>query len=85
LKAKYSLIVTNRFRRSFKNVEKSVQERVFDILSELMEKPHAGTKLSGELSGLWRIRVGDYRIIYSINEKDKQVILIDVGHRKKIY
>jgi mRNA interferase RelE/StbE len=85
LKAKYSLVVTNRFRRSFKNVEKSVQERVFDILSELMEKPYTGTKLSGELSGLWRIRVGDYRIIYLINEKEKQVILIDVGHRKKIY
>ncbi|MBO3840744.1 MAG: type II toxin-antitoxin system RelE/ParE family toxin, partial [Candidatus Brockarchaeota archaeon] len=36
-------------------------------------------------SGLWRIRVGDYRVIYSINEEEKHIILIDVGHRKKIY
>jgi addiction module RelE/StbE family toxin len=50
-----------------------------------VEKPYIGAKLGGDLSGLWRTRVRGYRVIYSINEKEKQVILIDVGHRKKIY
>lgn len=85
MKAEYLLVITNRFRKSFKNIEKGIQERIFNILSELMEKPYIGTKLGGELSGLWKIRVGDYRIIYSVNEREKHVILIDVGHRKKVY
>jgi len=85
LKAKYSIVITNRFRKSFKNLTEDHQERIFKALSELMENPFTGTRLTGELSGLWRIRVGDYRVIYSINEEEKHIILIDVGHRKKIY
>jgi len=44
-----------------------------------------GKPLRGELSGKWSLRVGNYRVIYTINEKEKAVILYSVGHRKKIY
>jgi len=44
-----------------------------------------GKPLRGELSGKWSLRVGNYRVIYTINEKEKAVILYGVGHRKKIY
>jgi len=37
-------------------------------------KPHVGVPLIGPLKGLWRVRVGKYRVIYEINEKEKIVV-----------
>lgn len=44
-----------------------------------------GKPLKGELSDKWSLRVGDYRIIYMIDEKEKAVVLYSVGHRRKVY
>ena len=41
--------------------------------------------LSGNLVGLWRIRVGDYRVICTFEEKNIIIFLIDIGHRNDIY
>ena len=50
-----------------------------------VDGPYKGKALKGELSGLFSLRVGDYRVIYWINEKEGIVWLIDVGHRKRVY
>jgi len=47
--------------------------------------PYAGKPLKGELAGKWSLRVGDYRIIYVIDEKQKIVILYNAKHRKAVY
>ena len=47
-------------------------------------RPHGATKLAGQLS-IYRIRVGDYRILYEIQDKQLLVIVIDLGHRREIY
>lgn len=39
----------------------------------------------GQLEGFWKDRIGDYRIIFKINEKGKKMIFRDVDLRKKIY
>lgn len=44
-----------------------------------------GKPLRYSLKGYRRLRVGDYRIVYSINEKDKIVIILAIKHRKDIY
>jgi len=41
--------------------------------------------LRGDLLGKWTLRIGDYRIIYTINEHEKTVILYDAKHRKTVY
>ena len=41
--------------------------------------------LKGELSGLFKLRDGSYRIIYEINRKEKTIIVHFVGHRKDVY
>jgi len=43
-----------------------------------------GTPLSGE-SGLWRYRVGDYRILVSIHDDELLVLVVSVGHRRQVY
>lgn len=56
-----------------------------EALTKAAEAPYAGTKLRGKLEGLWRRRVGKYRVIYLINEKEKAIVFVDVGLRKSIY
>jgi len=50
------------------------------------ENPRAyGESLKGKLSLFWRYRVGDFRIISQINDKEITVFVLAVGHRKEIY
>ncbi len=41
--------------------------------------------LTGKLKGLYRFRIGDYRIVYSLDRVNKQIIVLSVGHRSEIY
>ena len=54
-------------------------------IRKLADDPHMGKPLRGELSGKWSLRVGDHRVIYTINEQEKTVILYSVSHRKTAY
>ena len=44
-----------------------------------------GKSLVGNKSGLWRYRIGDYRVICEIQDKEVIVLVLDVGHRREIY
>jgi mRNA-degrading endonuclease RelE of RelBE toxin-antitoxin system len=54
-------------------------------LKETLTKPDNGIMLVGPLKGLWKTRVGKYRIIYEINEQEKIVVFHTVELRKKVY
>ena len=47
--------------------------------------PYVGKPLRGNLAGKWSIRSGDYRVIYTVSENEKIVLLYDTRHRKKVY
>lgn len=44
-----------------------------------------GAALAGDLSGLWRYRVGDYRVICDIRNNELVVLVVEVGHRREVY
>jgi mRNA interferase RelE/StbE len=44
-----------------------------------------GHALTGDLKGLWRYRVGDYRIVASIEDNRLVVLIVTIGHRREIY
>lgn len=44
-----------------------------------------GKALMGDLKGLWRYRVGDYRIVAAIEERRLIVLVVTVGHRREVY
>jgi len=51
-----------------------------------LENPRSsGKPLSANLKGLWRYRIGDYRLICSIEDKKLIVLVLEIGHRKEIY
>ena len=51
----------------------------------LSANPFAGTPLIGELSGLWRIRVRRFRIVYEPNRKARVIKIFAIGHRREVY
>ena len=63
----------------------NLRERVIKHLLTLGENPRpAGSKkLQGQES--YRLRVGDYRVLYSVDDQTKQVTIIAVGHRREVY
>ncbi len=80
---------TARFSKVFLKKEKQlpseVKSRIVKTLKETLMKPDSGIMLVGPLKGLWKVRVGKYRIIYEIDAQEKRVIFLDVELRKKVY
>lgn len=64
-------------------------QRIRDYLRSRVQPLEApwqlGKPLTGQLSELWRYRVGDYRLIASIEDKEVRILVIRVGHRRDIY
>ncbi len=75
---------TRRALRDIKKLSKDIQRRIELTLDELLDDVRTGDKLHGEWEGYWKLRAGDYRIIYKI-KSEAQVEIQYVRHRRKAY
>jgi mRNA interferase RelE/StbE len=65
-------------------IEESVRLRIVERLRELRDSPErVGKRL--RFSDFWSLRVGDYRAVYEIDRDKNKVIVLFVGHRRKVY
>ncbi len=75
--------------RQFKKLDRQWQKIILntleDEISQLDNPRTRGKALLGNRQGLWRYRIGDYRIICEIQEKILTIAVLRVGHRKDIY
>ena len=74
--------------KQFSRLDKSIQSRIKKYMSEitLLENPRSrGKALTSNLSGLWRYRVGDYRILCRIHDDKLIITVIEIGHRSTVY
>jgi len=70
--------------KDLKRLDRQAAWKVLDdIESKLSKNPPVGTPLSGEFKGLFRLRSGDYRVIYS--KTTDGVLVLRIGHRKEAY
>jgi mRNA interferase RelE/StbE len=81
----YQVIVTPIADKMVARLPKPVRARIAERLAALSEnpRPHGSIKLTGRDE--YRIRVGDYRIIYTIHDDKLIILIIDVGNRKDVY
>lgn len=81
----YSLFVLPRVQRELAALRREEYERVKNAIAKLGEipRPTGCQKLSGRNG--WRIRVGNYRVIYEIDDSLRSVTVLDVGHRREVY
>jgi mRNA interferase RelE/StbE len=62
------------------------QQIIYHLQFVLSESPkEIGDPLKGKLSGYWRSRVGDYRVVYRIEEEALVVLVVKIAHRKDVY
>ncbi|MBN1592398.1 MAG: type II toxin-antitoxin system RelE/ParE family toxin [Candidatus Coatesbacteria bacterium] len=72
--------------QDLRKLDKSVISKVVERIEKLKEKPRPrGCRKLRETDSLYRIRLGDYRIIYEILEADALVIIHHIRHRKDAY
>lgn len=81
----YSVFIQRSAQESLAQIPKRDQDRIFESIRALAlePRPHGVKKLSGR--DAWRIRIGDYRIIYEIQDVRLLVLVVAIGHRKEIY
>jgi mRNA interferase RelE/StbE len=83
----YKLDFSDEGKASLALLDKDVAQRILNKPTWFLQ--NIGTvnfiPLEGNLAGLYKLRVGDWRVIYEVNHNDKVVIIHRVGHRKEIY
>jgi mRNA interferase RelE/StbE len=82
----YSILLAPPAERQLKAFAPVIQKRLVRRLKLLREgpRPQGVKKLAGE-DDLYRIREGDYRIIYTIQDKELIVLVVKIGDRKEVY
>lgn len=85
--ASYSLAIKKSAARELETVPgKKDRQRIVDRIERLAENPRPPgvEKLSGT-ADKYRVRQGDYRIVYELDEKAGSVLIVKIGHRKDVY
>ncbi len=81
----YEVITPRRVQRVIAALPTTDSRRVLMAIKALADSPRppSATKLRGE--DLWRIRVGDYRVVYAVEDQRLVVTIVRVGHRREVY
>jgi len=86
--ARWSVETTDQFDREFKKLDRAVQRRVRAYLHDLEglgDPRQRGKGLTANHAGVWRYRVGDYRILAQLIDNTLTVLALRVGHRRDVY
>lgn len=79
----------DRARKELRKLDPSTQKEILNYLRTRIadtENPRIfGRTLSGNKAGLWRYRVGDYRLVCRLEDHILVVLVVGVGHRKEVY
>lgn len=85
----WTIKYTDTSLKSLKKIDKTWQKRILDYLDNsvaVRDNPRDyGKPLVGHLSGLWRYRVGNYRVICQIQDQDLIILTTQISHRKDVY
>ena len=81
----YGIVLRRKAQRSLDKLPKGDFDAVLEAIKGLANSPRPRGVEKIKTAGLWRIRQGDYRIVYSIDDGQKAVTILRVGHRREIY
>ncbi|MDR1567840.1 MAG: type II toxin-antitoxin system RelE/ParE family toxin [Streptococcaceae bacterium] len=85
----YRLVISDDVKKQLKKMDKHVglmlAKEMKKRLDDLSNPRQLGKALTGQYKGLWRYRIGNYRIISNIVDDELVIIALEVGHRKQIY
>jgi mRNA interferase RelE/StbE len=87
--SKYSFSFEEAAQRQFNKLDGSIKRRIQTYINKHVEQSdnprRVGEALGGEKSGLWRYRIGKYRLVCHIADEKLVVLAVKVDHRAKVY
>lgn len=83
----YTIELTRQASAEFDALPKKIKRQFADIIDELAINPFPAQviALKNQKVKLFRIRQGDYRLIYTFISKEKKILILHFGHRSKVY
>lgn len=83
---RYNVVFSKRAAKDIGKLSADVVEKIMPVIISLQEDPRpAGCKKLKGYKDLWRVRIGNYRVLYSISDSILLVDIREVGNRKNIY
>ena len=81
----YQVLLSDRYRREFRKLPAEVQKRVQRRVRQLADDPRGrGTKQRRGRPVRWQIRIGDYRVVYAIDDDHQEARVTTVDHRRDV-
>jgi len=80
----FAVLLHPEAAKGLDKLERQIKDRIIARLKDLRDKPETLGKIL-KPSGFWSLRIGDYRVIYEIDKPEKCVVVLFVGHGKKVY
>ena len=84
----YSVRLHEHALKQLKKLDRQIARRIIDYLDEVaaLDDPRTrGKGLSGDRAGVWRYRVGDYRVLCELLDTELVILALEVGHRRRVY
>ncbi len=82
----YEIIIQRQAQRHFRRIPKNDADAIRERIDSLARNPWPrGIVKLRTKTDLWRVRQGDYRIVYSIDDNQKIITISDINHRKQVY
>ena len=85
----WTIDYTDTALAQLQKLDRQTARRILDYMSgrvsALDDARSRGRALTGPLGGLWRYRVGDYRVVCEVRQTARRVLVLRVGHRRRVY
>lgn len=81
----YTITIKESALKTLSKIDNPYRLRLCDAIEKLKTNPAAGSVLKGEFTGLRRIRIGDYRVVYEVQNEQLVILVIRVAHRREVY
>jgi mRNA interferase RelE/StbE len=72
-------------RRQLKKLPRETRQRIAHTIDDLAEHPRAGAEKLAGADACWRVRVGEYRVVYQVLDDQAVGLILKIGHRREVY
>jgi len=82
---RFNAKLTRNAQKELRRLPQKIKRQVASALDNLEKDPRTGSPLHWQLKGYWSYHTGNYRIVYEIDDNNKNVIVEHIKHRKNVY